>query len=69
MCWSILTPYRAAHWNTKTLVLEDNPDPSIFQMMTELKNTGLRIMQIYLILLVKTKAVKFNAKKILEEYA
>lgn len=29
MCWSILTPYRAAHWNTKTLVLEDNPDPSI----------------------------------------
>ncbi|MFZ8199872.1 TIGR03915 family putative DNA repair protein [Alteromonas portus] len=29
MRWSILTPYRAAHWNTETLVLEDNPDPSV----------------------------------------
>jgi probable DNA metabolism protein len=30
MRWSILTPYRAAHWDTKKLVLEDNPDPSVF---------------------------------------
>lgn len=29
MHWSILTPYRAAHWNCKTLTLEDNPDPYI----------------------------------------
>lgn len=29
MRWSILTPYRAAHWDTKTLTLEDNPDPSV----------------------------------------
>ncbi|WP_334020627.1 TIGR03915 family putative DNA repair protein [Alteromonas sp. S015] len=28
MRWSILTPYRAAHWDTETLVLEDNPDSS-----------------------------------------
>lgn len=28
MRWSILTPYRAAHWDTKCLMLEDNPDPS-----------------------------------------
>jgi len=30
MRWSILTPYRAAHWDTKTLLLEDNPDPSAY---------------------------------------
>ncbi len=30
MRWSILTPYRAAHWDTEKLVLEDNPDPSVF---------------------------------------
>ncbi|NMH60590.1 TIGR03915 family putative DNA repair protein [Alteromonas ponticola] len=30
MRWSILTPYRAAHWDTQTLILEDNPDPSVF---------------------------------------
>jgi probable DNA metabolism protein len=29
MRWSILTPYRAAHWDTETLVLEDNPDSSV----------------------------------------
>lgn len=29
MRWSILTPYRAAHWDKTRLVLEDNPDPSI----------------------------------------
>ena len=29
MRWSILTPYRAAHWDTETLFLEDNPDPSV----------------------------------------
>lgn len=28
MAWSILTPYRAAHWNHETLMLQDNPDPS-----------------------------------------
>jgi DNA polymerase len=28
MRWSILTPYRGAHWDTETLLLEDNPDPS-----------------------------------------
>ncbi|GFD77483.1 hypothetical protein KUL118_03450 [Tenacibaculum sp. KUL118] len=28
MRWSILTPYRAAHWDTETLILEDNPDSS-----------------------------------------
>ncbi|MBT0587041.1 TIGR03915 family putative DNA repair protein [Alteromonas oceanisediminis] len=30
MRWSILTPYRAAHWDTEKLILEDNPDPSVF---------------------------------------
>ncbi len=30
MCWSILTPYRAAHWDKKVIVLEDNPDPSVY---------------------------------------
>jgi probable DNA metabolism protein len=29
MRWSILTPYRAAHWDTETLTLEDNPDSSV----------------------------------------
>ena len=29
MRWSILTPYRAAHWDTKALTLEDNPDPGV----------------------------------------
>ena len=29
MRWSILTPYRAAHWDTETLILEDNPDSSV----------------------------------------
>ena len=28
MNWSILTPYRAAHWDGKSLFLQDNPDPS-----------------------------------------
>ncbi|MFW8591419.1 TIGR03915 family putative DNA repair protein [Glaciecola sp. 2405UD65-10] len=30
MRWSILTPYRAAHWDKSKLVLENNPDPSIY---------------------------------------
>lgn len=30
MRWSILTPYRAAHWSGHDLVLEDNPDPSLY---------------------------------------
>lgn len=30
MRWSILTPYRAAHWDKKCLTLEDNPDPSVY---------------------------------------
>lgn len=29
MRWSILTPYRAACWNMETLILADNPDPSL----------------------------------------
>ncbi|WP_394221277.1 TIGR03915 family putative DNA repair protein [Alteromonas gracilis] len=29
MRWSILTPYRAAHWDTEALTLEDNPDSSV----------------------------------------
>ena len=29
MRWSILTPYRAAHWHEGKLTLEDNPDPNI----------------------------------------
>ncbi|WP_333973637.1 TIGR03915 family putative DNA repair protein, partial [Alteromonas mediterranea] len=29
MRWSILTPYRAAHWDTETLILEDNPCSSV----------------------------------------
>lgn len=28
MTWSILTPYRAAHWNGQTLALSDNPNPN-----------------------------------------
>lgn len=30
MRWSILTPYKAAHWNEQNLTLEDNPDPSLY---------------------------------------
>lgn len=30
MRWSILMPYRAAHWNGEVLVLEDNPDPALY---------------------------------------
>jgi uracil-DNA glycosylase len=30
MKWSILTPYRGAHWNGETLIYEDNPDPSLY---------------------------------------
>lgn len=30
MYWSILTPYRAAHWDKYELILEDNPDPSVY---------------------------------------
>ncbi len=30
MKWSILMPYRAAHWNGDSLTLQDNPDPSLF---------------------------------------
>lgn len=30
MRWSILTPYRAAHWTKEEIILEDNPDPSLF---------------------------------------
>jgi len=30
MRWSILTPYRAAHWDMNRLRLEDNPDPSLY---------------------------------------
>lgn len=30
MQWSILTPYRAAHWNGVALAYEDNPDPALF---------------------------------------
>lgn len=30
MRWSILTPYRAAHWNKEDLWLEENPDPSLY---------------------------------------
>jgi uracil-DNA glycosylase len=30
MRWSILTPYRAAHWNMAELTLEDNPDPTLY---------------------------------------
>lgn len=30
MSWSILTPYRAAHWNSKEITLQDNPDPNLY---------------------------------------
>lgn len=30
MRWSILTPYRAAHWDKNTIKLVDNPDPSLY---------------------------------------
>lgn len=30
MHWSILTPYRAAHWDQKDLILEDNPNPDLY---------------------------------------
>nr|WP_136252156.1 TIGR03915 family putative DNA repair protein [Ningiella ruwaisensis] len=30
MRWSILTPYRAAHWDTENLTLGDNPDSSAY---------------------------------------
>lgn len=30
MRWSILTPYRAAHWDTQKLVLSDSPDPALY---------------------------------------
>lgn len=30
MRWSILTPYRAAHWDMKELHMEDNPNPDLY---------------------------------------
>ena len=30
MQWSILTPYRAAHWNGQQTTWADNPDPAIY---------------------------------------
>ncbi len=30
MRWSILTPYRAAHWDKENLTLQDNPDPALY---------------------------------------
>ncbi len=30
MRWSILTPYRAAHWDGQSIMLEDNPDPALY---------------------------------------
>jgi len=41
MCWSILTPYRAAHWNTEVLRLEDNPEPLIYPEQDEVESYWL----------------------------
>ena len=30
MRWSILTPYRAAHWDKESITLQDNPDPALY---------------------------------------
>lgn len=30
MHWSILTPYRAAHWDGTSITLQDNPDPDLY---------------------------------------
>ena len=45
MRWSILTPYRAAHWNTKTLRLEDNPVPLIYPQQDEVEDYWLSYYQ------------------------
>ena len=30
MRWSILTPYRAAYWDMKKIIFQNNPDPSLY---------------------------------------
>ena len=41
MCWSILTPYRAAHWNGEVLTLEENPSPGLYPDGDQIENYWL----------------------------
>lgn len=41
MNWSILTPYRAAHWHQGVLQLQDNPDPSLYPKDDEIETYWL----------------------------
>lgn len=41
MCWSILTPYRAAHWDGDTLTLSDNPDSSLYPAEDQIESYWL----------------------------
>jgi len=41
MRWSILTPYRAAHWDMQNLKLEDTPDTSLYPAEDEVEQYWL----------------------------
>ena len=41
MRWSILTPYRAAHWDRQDMVLEDNPNPDLYPKEDEIEQYWL----------------------------
>lgn len=42
MNWSILTPYRAAHWDGENMVLQDTPDPSLAPKDDEIERYWLK---------------------------
>ncbi|MBK8190970.1 MAG: TIGR03915 family putative DNA repair protein [Vampirovibrionales bacterium] len=42
MRWSLMTPYRAAHWDGEALTLEDNPDPSRYPAFDEVERYWLQ---------------------------
>ena len=41
MRWSILTPYRAAHWDKESMICEDNPDPNRYPKSDEVEKYWL----------------------------
>lgn len=41
MRWSILTPYRAAHWDGEHILLQDNPDPALFPQHDQIEQYWL----------------------------
>lgn len=64
MRWSILTPYRAAHWDMQSLVLEDNPDPSLYPKHDQIEEYWVTYYaSIFNPARLKTKAMKTQMPK------